>query len=190
VIPIGISSNVAKIIGRAKEWPARVLRALAKTLDRENELTTAEIQANNLSRRGSSTLGVVTNRLRSSARPSRAVITGQRIESAIGSNVIYAGVHEFGFRGMVTVRAHLRRNPRGDVFRGGRSVTAFLTKDGHIRRKRARPVAEGVSRVKAHTMQMNMPARAPFRSGVEDRLPAYRTAASDSLYKSWKGDEL
>lgn len=133
--------------------PAITPSVIARTMDRENQITVGHIQRDKLSQRGPLTLGVVTNRLRGSIRASKAQIdnSGSKavIVSSIGTNVIYAGVHEYGFRGRVTVRAHTR---------------------------------EGFT-VRQHMRQMNVKERAPIRTGVRERLPAVSEAIADAVVK-------
>jgi len=84
---------------------------VAKELGKQAQLAVGHIVGRHLSgpRGGAHTLGVVTSRLRSSVRATTPVVNGTRIECSIGTNVSYAGVHEFGFNGTVSVRAHQRR---------------------------------------------------------------------------------
>jgi phage gpG-like protein len=98
------------------------------------------------------------------------------VESSIGSNVRYAGVHEFGFSGVVTVKEFTRKSPQGDKFLVGGGVASrkFATRVGLTGRKlKAAQVASGVSRVRAHTRKMNVSARAYLRKSVAERLVNY-----------------
>jgi len=65
---IRIESNAAEVVKRLGQFPPAMQAAIGATLNRENELTVGDIQASKLSHRGPRTLGVVTNRLRSSLR--------------------------------------------------------------------------------------------------------------------------
>ena len=147
-------------LARAKAAPATLLPALAATLDLQNELTVGHIQKTKLSRRSATTLGVRTNRLRSSLRPRKTTIVGNQLISAIGTNVRYAGAHEFGFTGTVsrpatTVRPHRRK---------GRPVTA------HTRRP--------------HTARFKIKARAPIATGIKERIPNYSKALSTTILQT------
>lgn len=133
---------------------ARVQRSILNVVDRQNEFTIGAITSQRLSRRGPETLGVVTNRLRSSIRASKSLISGDTIRATIGSNVAYAGVHEFGIDANVTVRAH------------SRTITQVFG-------KRIDPRA---STVRSHTRHMLFPARAYIRKTVEERATHYATA--------------
>ena len=67
----------------------------------------------------------------------------------IGTNVKYAGVHQFGFSGSVSVRSHTRKVKSRDVF----------WRDIFTRKKKL--IAKGIGFVRSHTRRMNIPAR-PF----------------------------
>lgn len=79
--------------------------------------------------------------------PSGAVAT-------IGTNVKYAGVHEFGFNGEVTVKAH------------GRKMRA------------------GVIAVRQHTRKMHMPERSYLRSTLKDFALRIRTEIKEAAVKA------
>jgi phage gpG-like protein len=167
MITISISSNAAAVLQKVRSFPAKMAQAVAKALDRRNELTVGQIQATKLSRKGPTTLGVVTNRLRSSVRPALAqVASDTRIVSAIGSNVKYAGAHEYGFTGSVPVKAHTRKVTQ--VF--GRELKSPIT-----------------AAVKAHPMKMNVAARAPISTGITEQAPKYSADISRAILSAWEG---
>lgn len=171
-VSITLSSQAQKLLANAQTFPARLLPSLVPVMDRENELTTGHIQRRRMTGKGpfsvdQGKLGVRTNRLRSSVRPAKATLSGQVILSGIGSNVKYAGVHEFGFSGVVQVKTHKRRNAANDRYESrGKSGRLVKTQSG-IRET-----------VEAHQMRMNMPKRAPIYNGISDRLQRYRAAVS------------
>ena len=109
MIDVQITDNAAFILGKLKSFPQAMATSVAQALDQENELTIGQIQLRKLSHSGPTTLGVRSARLWKSIVRTRAYVSGGAIVSAIGSNVVYAGVHEFGFDGDVTVRAYVRR---------------------------------------------------------------------------------
>jgi phage gpG-like protein len=172
-IRIQVDSNAAAILARLRRLPAAMLAAIAVALDAQNNLTLGYISATKLSQRGPTTLGVISNRLRSSVRVARAVILGQRVESAIGSNVRYAAAHEFGVHETVLVPAHKRRIIAFDRYRRTRGGRLVQTQSG----------IRGV--VRAHAMRMNLPARAPFRTGIGERTEDYRAAISAGIVSAW-----
>lgn len=187
MIPLALTSNAQDVINQIDKFPARMLDAVRQELDYQNQLTVGVAQRDFLSKRGPTTLGVVTNRLRLSASAFPAEIQGQSVFSSLGSNVRYAGAHEFGFNGTVTVRAHSRRNPNSDVYKtGAKSSIARMDSRGRIVRNNPKPVALGVIQVKAHKMKMNIPARAPFQQAIEAREEKYRVGISRVIVSAWK----
>jgi phage gpG-like protein len=154
-VAVKLDPRAQAVIAALGKGNARLDKAAAAAVDDENKLTVSAIVSEKLSRRGPTTLGVVSNRLRPSIRATRAVISAGGITASIGSNVIYAGVHEFGFDGNVRVRTHARRLTQ--VF--GRKL---------------RPPS--IALVPAHDRRMTFPARAYIRTTLADRLPAYITA--------------
>ena len=180
--------------------------ALCRAMDVENARTVGHIQKDYLSERGPMTLGVISNRLRGSIRASLAYSQGDAIQSGIGSNVVYAAAHEFGFDGEVPVKEHTRRNSLGDRFKvGGAVVDRFsalrlgaLSKHQVSQRvqdsgkytlakRGAKQVATGErGTVKAHTMHMKQKARHYTFNGIKDRLDRYGAAFSEAILKLWK----
>lgn len=98
-------------------------------------------------------LGVVTGRLRRSITHKVTESTGE-VRGIVGTNVEYAGVHEYGFQGQVTVREHLRR-----------------TKSGNS------------AVVHAHARAVNLPERSFLRSALREMRPrideAFQAAARE-----------
>jgi phage gpG-like protein len=171
---IQLTTNAAKVVAQIRQFPRAMRTAIATALNWENELTVGHIQRTKLSQRGPTTLAVRTNRLRLSARPSMAVITADGITSSIGSNVVYAGAHEYGVNKTVAVKAHKRRIIALDRYeRRGRG---FVQTQSGIK---------GV--IRAHSMKMNLPARAMFRTGIEERAPNYSRRISRAIVTAWQG---
>lgn len=187
-VAIQLSPQAQAILQQVPQFPAAMQAGLVAALDQENEFTIGAIQRTRLSKRGPETLGVVTNRLRGSvARASaRALPDGRSVVSAIGSNVAYAGVHEYGYRGPVAVRQHERRRFTQQQVGGN----AYLDpKTGRIRksRKRIERTLTGTFTVRAHTRKIDIKARAPFRRGILDRASAYTRALSRAIVAAWRG---
>jgi phage gpG-like protein len=206
MIKIGLSPRARALLAKTEKLPAAVPQAVARTMDRQNELMVGRINREKLSRRGQMTLGVVTGRLRRSLRPSKASIAGNTVTSAIGTNVEYAAVHEFGFNGEVAVKAHRRKGGMGDRFAlGSRSVNRMQAlklgilserQVGEIARSstsfgvgsqysfsktKAIQVASGYALVHAHTRKMNIPARRMIASGIEENAEKYSAALSRAI---------
>jgi phage gpG-like protein len=170
---ISWSDDMPEKIRRIQDQ-AGYAQSLAREMDYQNQLTIAQIQAGHLSGPTTdSSLSVRTNRLRSSVRASKAIILGTGVASTIGSNVVYAGAHEFGAVIERTVKAgsvKLRTNKRGDILRhGANGKLAIFAGRQHKQFKEVK-FAGG----KSYTI--TIPARAPFGHGIADRLPDYTAA--------------
>lgn len=170
---IEISGDLVDAIPRIKN-PAGHARAIAREMDYQNQLTVARIQQGHLSGPTTdSSLSVRTNRLRSSANASAAVIMGNGVVSTIGSNVVYAAIHEFGGVIQRTVKAgsvKLRTNKRGDILRHGKNGKLAIFAGRQHKLFKEVKFAGGKSYV------ITIPARAPFGHGIADRLPDYQAA--------------
>ncbi len=164
MIRIEFSPQTESLMARLHAFPQRGLRAIADAIDKTNEETVGYIQKEKLSSRGSHTLGVRSGRLRRSIRPSKAAISGSSIVASIGSNVVYAGIHEFGGR----TAPHEIRPRKGKALKfliGGRAIYA---------RKVNHPGSL-------------IPARAPIRRGIEERKNYYTRAIDSALQLTLDG---
>lgn len=184
-LKVELTPGAAGLLQRSKQWPRAVTTLLVRALDQENELTVGHIVQERATGTGpfppsEGKLGVRTSRYRRSIRRARAAVSGTSIQSSIGSNVRYAGAHEFGFKDVVSVKAHGAQNRALDVYRvrGGNLVQGWELAGAGGKGKR---VAMGFVTVRAHQVKMNIPARAPIRRGIEDRLPIYRTSLSAAI---------
>jgi phage gpG-like protein len=166
-----LSPEARELLATLPAAPVRAAQGMARELDLQNELTIGYAQREKLSGSGPTTLGVRTGLLRRSLRRTDSIVHGALIDGAIGSNVAYAGVHEFGFDGDVTVRSFTRRNRRRDLF----SV------------KKKKLSAVGVSYVKSFTRHMHMPERSYIRSSINERLPRYNAALSKAIIEALTG---
>lgn len=158
---VELTPEALATIERLGSTSSRLGERVASAIDRENELTIGHAQANKLSQRGPTTLGVRTNRLRSSLRRTAATISAEGvIESAIGTNVVYAGVHEYGIDREVAVRAHSRK-----VYQ------AF-----------GKPLkTPAQAQVKAFQRKMRFPERSFIRSSIGERIGAYESSLSSAV---------
>lgn len=186
MIEISISSNAEKILRQMQGLTPRMAAGIAKAMDRQNQLTIGHSQRSYLSGPRPQRLGVRTNRLRGSLVAAPARVSGNAIISAIGTNVAYAGIHERGFNGRVTVRAHSRNLFR--TFRTGGGAV-FDPKTGRISRTKPRDVAllTGATTVRAHARTMRMPARPYLAPAIADSQVAYSQAISAAIERAWGG---
>lgn len=174
-IDIKLSGDALAILPRITDKPG-LFRAIAREIDLQNEFTIAHIQSKKLSGPTSpTTLSVRTGLLRRSIRRTNAVVTATGAQGSIGSNVAYAGVHEFGFQGSVQVPEHERKIVVG-------TATAF-TKSG----KKKKIIVGGKTTVSAHSRQMNFPARRFIFSSLEERAHAYSAGLGGAIMRFWKG---
>lgn len=171
VVTIELTPQAKALLARAQGAPERVLQALRTELDRQNELTIGYAQKNKLSGPRPEKLGVVTSRLRNSLRRNDATISGTTITGAIGSNVKYAAVHEYGFDGDVQVKSFVRHLARRDVF----SI------------KRRKLSAAGISVVRPFTRHMHMPARSFLHSSLNERRVKIGQGLSHAVVRAMEG---
>lgn len=115
---------------------ANLLSALKTELTKASFDVSAHVKDQKLS---GQVLKVKSGRLRRSinAKPVRETDTG--VEALVGTNVEYARIHEFGFKGSVNVREYMRQSK--DKFK---------------------------VRVRAHARKLNLPERSFLRSSLAD----------------------
>lgn len=182
---IQITPEAQEILKDLKQ-PAWIAEAIAKAMAVQNQLTLAQISRQHLTGQGpfpvdEHKLGVRTGRLRGAASANAPEIRDQRVETSIGDSVEYAAIHEFGGRIHREARSgtvRLRTDSAGELLRqAGFSHLAVFAKPSH---KRAKEVSYQAA---AHDMEM--PERAPFRTGIEERMPEYGEAISRAIVEAW-----
>jgi phage gpG-like protein len=148
-----------ELIARLQAMPGGVRDGLARALKRLQldfirEVVSGKLSGQVLRRR--------TGSLASSINPGGGVTrfeeTDTSLTAFIGTNIKYAHVHEYGFQGTVTVRAHLRRITQ--VF--GRPVTA-------------------TQNVGSYTRRMNLPERSFLRSTLREMEPRIRSEMEQAV---------
>jgi hypothetical protein len=203
----------AQLSDQAKQVLARVqdtqglLDDLRAVMDYQNELTCSHIQEAYLSGpTGAETLSVRTGLLRASANASKSVVSGEKILSGVGSNVVYAAPHEFGVDEMVAVaRNFQQRDAMADRFQFGservdrftalrmgilskRQVSKKVAESGKwefAKRGAAQKVKGGKVERQAYERHMVLPARGMFQHGIADRLVEYGKAMSGRIVRFW-----
>jgi hypothetical protein len=181
-IQIELTPEAQATLRSFQTLPPRMLEKMRSAMDEANQLVLGQVTAKRFTGRGpfpppEHRLGVRTGRLRQSLRASKAEIAGNSIQSAIGSNVVYLAMHELGFTGQVNVKSFTRRVPTNRFGRAPRSPLKI------VRGKKSSPSTETV---RAHTRNMNVPARAPLRTGIEENLDIYRDKLSTAVLESMK----
>lgn len=138
---------------RAEEFLARLRGAndrLSQNMVRVVTRLSVEVQSAVKEKLTGGVLHVRTGTLRRSIN--RTVVQdGTNVTATIGTNVVYAGVHEYGFNGVVAVPAFVRNAP---------------TSAGIAARKAG--TSGGSVEVRAHSRHMVMPARSYLRSTLAD----------------------
>jgi phage gpG-like protein len=187
-LTITLSPEASRLLAACPQWPDALKRAVAKTLDLQLALTVGHIQARRLTGRGpfapaEGRLGVRTNRLRSSLNAAPVQIQGNVISGSIGSNVGYAGLHEFGATITKTSKpgtVRLRTNKAGELARqkGGR-LAVFA--------KKTAANAREVSYLGGKSYTVTYPERTPIRRGITDRLPNLSRALSTAIVATLGG---
>lgn len=89
---------------------------------------------------------------------------GPDISGIVGTNVEYAAIHEFGFKGQMSVKQHLRQLRTASKFvlrKVGRSnIGIYEKKPGKL--------TGGIATVKAHTRNINLPERSFLRTALAE----------------------
>ncbi|HEV2691943.1 MAG TPA: hypothetical protein VG347_03530 [Verrucomicrobiae bacterium] len=159
-IEIEIPEDTRRAIAACKNKRG-LARALARTMDRQNELTVRGIRA----KLTGPVLKVQTGTLRRSIGRTNALVLDDRVESTVGSgpafgasSVAYAAFWEFGYHGTETIGAHVRRLRNG-----------------------------GTANVKEHARKVNQDARSFIGSTIADREPEYGTALMGVTSKFFGG---
>lgn len=88
------------------------------------------------------------------------------VVATVGTNVKYAGVHEFGFKGVVTIKAHMRQ-----VKSRNKSKFMPVRFNKNSTRIAMKQTESGVAFVKAHQRKMNIPERSFLRSSLRELGP-------------------
>ncbi len=155
--------NVAteSVLASLRGFRVRLIQRLVTTLARISIEVQRDVKGLKLS---GQVLHVRTGTLRRSINR-EVKLTGDVVEAVIGTNVAYAHAHEYGFKGKVDVREHLRtiKMAWGRALKEPKRVT-----------------------VHAHQMMMNLPERSFLRSVLREReasaTAAIRLAATESVF--------
>jgi phage gpG-like protein len=147
-----------EVISLLERITPKVRANVASTIGRLGLALQRAVQNDKLS---GQVLKVRTGNLRASIHTETSE-SGSRISAIVGTGLRYGRVNEYGFQGIVSVRAHLRRVTQ--VF--GRPVSA-------------------VQNVRAMTRQVNLPERSFLRSALREMqgtiTTALNTAVADGL---------
>lgn len=111
-------------------------------------------------------LGNVSGRLKRELHAEPATISGRGYGGRIGAAVKYFGAHEVGFSGVVQVPEHRR-----DAYTVKRRAQSRTSKTGKQFSVRANQYSVLPGSVRAHSRKMNVPARKPLRTAIEEHGP-------------------
>lgn len=185
-IKIELSAEAERILRHVTDMPETMLKDIAKGMNRGNALVVAKVQQERLTGIGpfpvaEHRLGVRSDRLRAALRGGDVTLGNGRAESSIGSDVKYAAIHEFGGRIHHEARAgsvRLRTNAQGELLRqaGHRHLAVFAS----AKHKRAREVV-----FESGAYDVEMPERAPVRTGIREHLGEYGEMVSAAIQESW-----
>lgn len=161
MIKVEVDSSVAG--ARLKAMGGKVRSNLLKTI---RSLTLA-VEAKVKQKLSGEVLHVRTGVLRSSIT-SRTQVAGDSVVGSVGTNVRYGRVHEYGFKGIVTVNAHIRRTQA----QMRKATYSRRNKDGELASK-VRQTGKygrstGATQVTTHQRQVNFPERSFLRSSLHE----------------------
>lgn len=148
------------LINRLTAAPVNIQTALQTSVSRMALRLLARVKSDKLS---GQVLKVRTGRLRRSINQ-RVVREGQGVYGYVGTNVDYGRTHEFGFKGAVSVRAHLR------------TVTQAFGK----------PIPPTQQQVGAHTRKVNLPEKSFLRSALREMQPEIERTMREAVQAAAK----
>jgi hypothetical protein len=190
-IKIELTPEAKKIVANLQTLPPRIVKYIAAAMMQTNQLALANVKKRLVGvgpfPPEEHRLGRVSGSLYQGVRAGDAVITGDRVDTTIGTNTTnkgfsYARLHEFGGRVHVKGREHkvrLKTDARGALVRqlGHSHLAVFAKATG----KRA---VERTGRSADH--EVDYPERAPFRTGIGEAMPDYKRNISAGIVDAWK----
>jgi phage gpG-like protein len=187
-LQVALSPQAERIVANFPKLPAQILGAIVRGMDQANQIALNNIKSNHLTGQGpfppeEHKLGRRSGLLRGSANASASrPISGTQVQSTIGSNVIYAFIHEFGGRIHYEARAMKVRHKldaRGNLVK--QLANDHLLVFARAGAKRAR-----TQTVQAQAHDVSMPERAPFRTGLAESRGQYTTNISRQIVAEWQ----
>lgn len=170
VVAVEQSALQSKLAGYPKKLAESVLRAITR-LSIEAQASVKE------SKLSGQVLHVRTGTLRRSINR-EVKAQGSKISAVVGTNVEYAGAHEFGFTGAVTVKAHVRRSKKQlkAALRTRKDGTTYYTRTG---------MRSGEVQVSSHTRNMRVPERSFLRSTLKEFEGKIQSGVADAARNVW-----
>lgn len=168
------AKNEQLVIAGLKTLDARVLQAAETGLARGLLLVVAKSQLEYLSGPRPAKIQSVTGRLRQSVT-SNVTRSADRVIGRIGSAVKYAAFHEFGFHGVMNVKAHTRVtqniNAKGDSIASTGKVISGVVQSRKVIAGKQRGGFVSVQFVRAHSRQVNYAGKPFVRPALEALQP-------------------
>ena len=162
--------------------PQRLATSVVKAMNRITIFTQAMVKR----KLAGEVLHTVTGQLRRSINRETRVEDGM-VLGIVGTNTEYAAIHEYGFDGTVSVKAHMRRI--STKFKKDAMIGAS-GKPGKIARWKGRTsqnqYVSGYAMVKAHTMHMRIPKRSFLVSTLLEVMPVARIELKRAMIEAAK----
>jgi phage gpG-like protein len=145
-----------KLVARMNAMPGRVHDSLVRRVTR----LLLQLEAKVKGKLSNEVLNVKTGTLRRSITQ-QLIDAPNQVAGIVGTNVPYARPHEYGFKGVVTVKSHLR------------SITKAFGKE----------IKSGsVSfNVRSHSRQVNLPERSFLRSALAEMDPQIKSELAEAV---------
>src|SRR5580765_3822529 len=163
-IVIEVTPQARAVIAKLQRFPQEMGQAIKRGMDDAGNIAWREITTQRFSGKGpfpvpEHRLGSRTERLKQSLfyRAATVSLAGNQVAvtGTMGSlGVKYFPIHEYGFSGTATVKPFFRKNRKGPP-----------------------------TQVKGHTRSMNIPARAPMHTGIEDHKVLFQQKIQQELEK-------
>lgn len=150
-----------KLQQKAKGWGPKFRTGLSTTIKRLTLTLLANVKSGKLS---GQVLNVRTGRLRRSINQRIVGEDSDVIQGIVGTNLVYARPHEYGFHGSVPVKAHMRTIKQAF----GKSITPVQVQVG------------------SYSMNMNLPERSFLRSALADMEPEIKSQLRNAVTEAIK----
>ena len=202
-IKIELTGPAKKIVANLQTLPPKMVQAIADGMKLGSQMALAKVkqrlvgvgpfppEQHKLGRRSGS--------LYSGVRASDPVVNGAAVDSTIGTNVTnngfsYAALHEFGGR-VVHKPRPVKLRTREDLSLVSQLQNLSLVKQRKLsEQQRARLARLAVFAKKSDPNSKTvmgkgwtkeMPARAPFRTGIGEAMPSYKRNISAGIVAAW-----
>jgi phage gpG-like protein len=115
----------------------------------------------------------------------RVEVNNLTTTGTVGVKLSYAAAHEFGFQGVVNVRAHLRALKSKDMWAMRRGKKIGETESGiKVYKLRMVKQGSGYTMVRAHSREMKLPERSFLRSALREMEPQIRAGLLAAVKKA------